>query len=121
MWKSTTLQLIQRTSEVQEGKILLDGVDINALSPRFLRSKISFISQGPALFSMSVIDNIRFAKRNATEDEVAESDRIGNAHGFIVELLEGYSTAVQQTSLPAGRSSASASPGRSSHARPSSS
>jgi ABC-type multidrug transport system fused ATPase/permease subunit len=101
--KSTTLQLIQRFYEVQEGKILLDGIDISTLSPRFVRSKIAIVPQGPILFSMSVIDNIRFAKRDATEDEVAESARIGNAHDFIMELPDLYNTSVQQTSLSGGQ------------------
>jgi ABC-type multidrug transport system fused ATPase/permease subunit len=52
---------------------------------------------------MAVNDNIRFAKRDATEDEIAEAARIGNAHDFIMELPDGYKTAVQQTSLSGGQ------------------
>jgi ABC-type multidrug transport system fused ATPase/permease subunit len=101
--KSTTLQLLQRFYEITEGQIIIDGVDISTLSPRFLRSKIAVVPQGPALFSMSVIDNIRFAKRNATEDEVATAANVGNAHEFIMELPYGYETSIQQTSLSGGQ------------------
>ena len=62
--KSTTLQLLQRFYEIQEGQILIDGVDIRTLSPRNVRSFISVVPQGPILFSMSVKDNIRFASYN---------------------------------------------------------
>jgi ABC-type multidrug transport system fused ATPase/permease subunit len=101
--KSTTLQLLQRFYEITEGRIVIDGVDISTLSPRFLRSKIAVVPQGPVLFSMSVIDNIRFAKRNATEDEVATAANVGNAHEFIMDLPYGYDTPVKQTSLSGGQ------------------
>jgi ABC-type multidrug transport system fused ATPase/permease subunit len=101
--KSTTLQLLQRFYEIQEGQILIDGVDIKTLSPRFLRSKISIVPQGPILFSLSVIDNIRFAKLEASEEEVTEAARVGNAHDFIMDLPDRYDTVVHQTSLSGGQ------------------
>jgi ABC-type multidrug transport system fused ATPase/permease subunit len=101
--KSTTLQLLQRFYEIDEGEILIDGVNIQTLSPRFLRSKIAIVPQGPVLFSMSVKDNIRFAKGSATDDEIATAARIGNSHDFIMELPQGYDTWVHQTSLSGGQ------------------
>jgi ABC-type multidrug transport system fused ATPase/permease subunit len=101
--KSTTLQLLQRFYEIDEGEILIDGVNIQTLAPRFLRSKIAIVPQGPVLFSMSVKDNIRFAKGSATDDEIANAARIGNAHDFIMELPQGYETLVDQTSLSGGQ------------------
>jgi ABC-type multidrug transport system fused ATPase/permease subunit len=101
--KTTTLQLLQRFYEAQEGRILVDGVDIKTLAPKFLRSKISIVPQGPVLFSMSVIDNIRFAKLDATEQEVAAAAQVGNAHDFIQELPDGYNTSIHQTSLSGGQ------------------
>jgi ABC-type multidrug transport system fused ATPase/permease subunit len=101
--KSTTLQLIQRFYDVQEGSILIDDVDINTLSPVFIRSHISSVPQGPVLFSMSVLDNIRFGKSEATLDEVTAATRIGNAHDFIMELPENSETMVAQTSLSGGQ------------------
>jgi ABC-type multidrug transport system fused ATPase/permease subunit len=101
--KSTTLQLLQRFSELESGEILLDGVDIKTLSPLFLRSQISAVPQGPVLFSMSVRDNIRFGAKDASEETVAAAAGAGKAHDFIMELPEGYETEVQQMSLSGGQ------------------
>ena len=101
--KSTTLQLLQRFYEIQEGQILIDGVDIRTLSPRNVRSFISVVPQGPVLFSMSVKDNIRFSSTEATLEEVADAARLGNAHDFIMEMPDNYESVVQQTSLSGGQ------------------
>ena len=101
--KSTTLQLLQRFYEIQEGQILIDGVDIKTLSPANIRSFISVVPQGPVLFSMSVRDNIVFSKTTATQEDVAEAARLGNAHDFIMEMPENYDSIVQQTSLSGGQ------------------
>jgi ABC-type multidrug transport system fused ATPase/permease subunit len=101
--KTTTLQLLQRFYDVQEGVILLDGVDIKTLAPEFVRSQISSVPQGPVLFSMSIRDNIRYAQPTAAEDEVTQAAQIGNAHNFIVALPDNYETIVQQTSLSGGQ------------------
>jgi ABC-type multidrug transport system fused ATPase/permease subunit len=101
--KSTTLQLLQRFYDVQEGAILIDGFDIKTLAPEFVRAQISIVPQGPVLFSMSIRDNIRYAKPDAAEDQVAHAAQVGNAHDFIQELPENYETIVQQTSLSGGQ------------------
>ena len=101
--KSTTLQLLQRFYEIQEGQILIDGVDIKTLSARNVRSFISVVPQGPVLFSMSVKDNIRFSKGSASDEEIAEAARLGNAHDFIMEMPDNYNSIVQQTSLSGGQ------------------
>ena len=101
--KSTTLQLLQRFYDIQEGDILIDNVSIYDLNPKYVRSLISIVPQGPVLFSMSVRDNIRFSKSSATDDEIAEAARIGNAHNFIMEMPENYNSKVQQTSLSGGQ------------------
>lgn len=101
--KSTTLQLLQRFYEIEKGQILVDDVDIRTLSQIFLRSQIAIVPQGPVLFSMSIKDNIRYGKPKATEQEVADAARIGNAHDFIMELPQNYQTIVQQTSLSGGQ------------------
>jgi ABC-type multidrug transport system fused ATPase/permease subunit len=101
--KSTTLQLLQRFYEIQEGKILIDGVDITTLSPEFIRSQIAIVPQSPVLFSLSIRDNIRYAKPNARDDEVGEASKTGNAHQFVMELPDNYDTIVQQTSLSGGQ------------------
>ena len=101
--KSTTLQLLQRFYEIQEGQLLIDDVDIATLSPKFLRLQIAVVPQGPVLFTMSVRDNIKYAKNDATDDDVVNAARIGNAHDFIMEMPENYDSMVQQTSLSGGQ------------------
>ncbi|KAK8875498.1 hypothetical protein M9Y10_005664 [Tritrichomonas musculus] len=101
--KSTTLQLLQRFYEIEKGKILVDDVDIRTLSQIFLRSQIAIVPQGPVLFSMSIKDNIRYAKPKADGQDVANAARTGNAHDFIMELPQNYDTVVQQTSLSGGQ------------------
>ena len=102
--KSTTLQLIQRFYEIDSGKILLDDVDMQTLSPVYIRSQISIVPQSPVLFSMSVLDNIRYANpEGSTETEVAAAARVGNAHNFIMEMPNNYKSEVQQTSLSGGQ------------------
>jgi ABC-type multidrug transport system fused ATPase/permease subunit len=101
--KTTTLQLIQRFYEIDEGEILLDGIDIKRLSPYNLRSYISAVPQTPVLYSMSVRDNIAFARRDADDEEVIDSAKVGNSHNFISDLPENYKTIVQQTSLSGGQ------------------
>jgi ABC-type multidrug transport system fused ATPase/permease subunit len=101
--KSTTLQLLQRFYDVQEGVILIDDVDIKSLAPEFVRGQISSVPQGPVLFSMSIRDNVRYAKAGASEEEVAQAAQVGNAHDFIQTLPENYDTVVQQTTLSGGQ------------------
>ena len=101
--KTTTLQLLQRFYEIDEGQILIDDVDVRTLSPTFMRSQISCVPQGPVLFSMSILDNIRFGKIDAGEDEAIRAARIRNAHDFIDELPDGYTTEVQSMSLSGGQ------------------
>ena len=101
--KSTTLQLLQRFYEVNEGAILIDDVDIKTLSAQYVRSQISIVPQSPVLFSMSVIDNIKYSKSSATDQEVAEAAQVGNAHNFIMELPDNYRARVHQSSLSGGQ------------------
>lgn len=101
--KSTTLQLIQRFYDVNEGQILIDGIDIKTVNPISLRTQISIVPQGPVIFSMNVKDNIRFGKPQAKRDDVVHSATIANAHNFILRLKDGYKTMITQTSLSGGQ------------------
>jgi ABC-type multidrug transport system fused ATPase/permease subunit len=101
--KSTTLQLLQRFYEAEEGEILVDGVPIQSLSPIFVRSQIATVPQGPVLFSMSIRDNLRYAKPDTGDAAVAAAATTGNAHDFIMEQPNNYDTIVQQTSLSGGQ------------------
>ena len=101
--KSTTLQLIQHFYEASTGQILVDGKDITQLSSVYLRSQIGVVPQNPTLFSLSVLDNIRFSNPEASVEETMNAAKVGNAHNFIVELPDSYNTMVQQSSLSGGQ------------------
>ena len=101
--KTTTLALIQKFYEIQEGKILFDGVDAKTLSQEYLRSQIAIVPQAPVLFSMSVADNIRYSNPDASGDDVNKAAEVGNAHDFIMALKENYETEVEQNSLSGGQ------------------
>jgi ABC-type multidrug transport system fused ATPase/permease subunit len=101
--KSTTLQLLQRFYAANEGEVLIDDVNIQDLSAIFVRQQIASVPQSPVLFSMSIRDNLRYAKPHAGDAEIAEAARIGNAHDFILEQPRNYDTVVQQTSLSGGQ------------------
>jgi ABC-type multidrug transport system fused ATPase/permease subunit len=90
--KSTLVSLIPRFYDAAEGRILLDGVDVRALTLRSLRQQVSIVLQEPLLFSSSVADNIRYGRLDATLDEVIAATRAANAHEFIMGLPEGYDT-----------------------------
>jgi ABC-type multidrug transport system fused ATPase/permease subunit len=101
--KTTTLALLQRFYEIEAGEIAIDGVDVATYSPYSVRSQMSIVPQSPILFSMSIRDNICYAKPGATDAEVTRAAQIGNAHDFIMEIPENYLAKVEQTSLSGGQ------------------
>ncbi|WP_339414090.1 ABC transporter transmembrane domain-containing protein [Pseudomonas sp. EA_35y_Pfl2_R5] len=90
--KSTLFDLLLRFFDPQQGRILIDGVPIQQLDPRELRSSFALVSQNPALFFGSVEDNIRYGKTSATLAEVEAAARAAHAHEFIMKLPNGYQT-----------------------------
>jgi len=92
--KTTLINLMMRLYDVNEGEILIDGVNIKDISQEALRSQIGVVLQETHLFSGTVRENIRYSKPHATDEEVIEAARIANAHDFIVNLPEGYNTLV---------------------------
>ena len=86
--ESTTIHLIQRFYDPDQGQVLLDGRDITTLNVAWLRSHIGIVSQEPVLFTGSIEENIRFGKPDATDDEVQHAAKMANAHDFIMELPE---------------------------------
>jgi ABC-type multidrug transport system fused ATPase/permease subunit len=86
--ESTTIQLIQRFYDPDQGRVLLDGKDIKTLNVAWLRSQIGVVSQEPVLFTGSIEENIRFGKADATDDEVQNAAKMANAHDFIMQLPE---------------------------------
>lgn len=92
--KSTFVNLILRFFEVVEGQILIDGEDIRTVSQDSLRKGIAIIPQDPTLFHRSLMDNIRYGKIDATDDEVILAAQKAHAHEFICQLPQGYDAMV---------------------------
>lgn len=90
--KTTIMQLLARFYEVDSGVIRIDGISIEDIPRKTLRSQMAFVLQDPFLFEMSVMENIRYGKLNATDEEVIEAAKQANAHEFIMKLSEGYQT-----------------------------
>ena len=88
--KSTLLDLVLRFYDPLKGNLTLDGVDVRDLTPTELRSHIAIVSQQPALFTGSVIDNIRFGRPDASLDEVRAAAESAFASEFIELLPQGY-------------------------------
>jgi len=92
--KTTLSRLIPRFYEIDEGRILLDGVDIRDIRLSSLREHIGIVQQEIFLFADSVRENIRYGKLDATDAEIEEAARRANIHDFIMTLPEGYETSV---------------------------
>ena len=90
--KTTIANLIARLYESQQGEIIVDGLTLDELELSNWRSHIGVVSQDPFVFNESVIENLRFAKPDATREEIEEAARLAVADRFINELPEGYDT-----------------------------
>ncbi|CAF4812295.1 unnamed protein product, partial [Rotaria socialis] len=84
--KSTCISLFLRYYEPSSGEITIDGKPITDCNVQYLRENIGVVSQEPVLFGMTIYENIRFGKLNATQDEIEEAAREANAHNFIMQL-----------------------------------
>ena len=94
--KTTLCSLIPRFYEVSEGKILLDGVNIKDLTLRSLRRNVGVVQQDVYLFAGTVFENIGYGKPGASQEEIIEAAKRGNAHDFIMGLPDGYDTDIGQ-------------------------
>ncbi|XP_068101690.1 bile salt export pump-like [Hyperolius riggenbachi] len=92
--KSTTIQLIQRFYDPDEGMVTLDGHDVRSLNIQWLRSLIGIVEQEPVLFATTIAENIRFGKENATMEEIIKATKEANAYNFIMELPQQFDTLV---------------------------
>mgnify|MGYP000923280117 CR=1 FL=1 len=97
--KSTAITLLERFYDPSAGEVALDGVDIRRLRLKWLRAQMGLVSQEPALFAMSLRENILFGEEDATEEEVVAAAMAANAHSFISQLPQGYDTLVISTKL----------------------
>lgn len=90
--KSTVLQLLQRFYEAQQGRIELDGVPITQLPLQALRQRVGLVPQDSVIFSTNALENIRYGRPDATDEEVIAAARAAFAHDFISALPQGYET-----------------------------
>ena len=90
--KSTMVDLIPRYYDVQEGEVLIDGINVKDLAVHDLRQLIGNVNQEAILFNASFKDNIRFGKTEATEEEIANAAKIANAYNFITQSEQGFDT-----------------------------
>jgi ATP-binding cassette subfamily B protein len=97
--KSTFVNLLMRLFNLNEGKILIDGIDISSISQENLHEQISFVPQDPVLFHRTLIDNIRYGKRDATDDEVIRAADLAHCDLFIDKLPLGYNTYVGERGI----------------------
>ncbi|MDP7187387.1 MAG: ABC transporter ATP-binding protein [Candidatus Poseidoniia archaeon] len=92
--KTTVIRLLLRFHDPSSGQISLDGDDIKDLRVKSLRSAISLVTQTITLFPGTVMQNISYGKKGATEDEILEAARIAEAHDFVMSLPDGYETQI---------------------------
>ncbi len=97
--KTTFVNLILRLSDIQKGRILIDGQNIAEVTQDSLRAAVSFIPQDPTLFHRSILENIRYAKPDASFDEVIRAAKSAHAHEFIETLPEGYDSLVGERGI----------------------
>lgn len=94
--KSTLVNLIPRFYDVNEGSILIDGVDIRNISQKDLRAKIGLVPQKVNLFSGTIKENIRYGKEDATDEEIIAACNISQAEEFITHMKDGYDSKISQ-------------------------
>ena len=94
--KSTIVSLISRFYDINEGQILIDGVDIRDVTLKSLREQMGIMLQDSFIFSGTIMDNIRYGNLEATDEEVIAAAKVVRAHDFIIEFENGYYTEVNE-------------------------
>ncbi|MCO8144256.1 ABC transporter transmembrane domain-containing protein [Rhodovulum tesquicola] len=97
--KTTIIQLLLRFYDPQEGRILMDGVDLRATTRATFRHHIALVPQDPVIFAASARENIRFGRPEATDAEVEQAARAAAAHDFLAALPQGYDTQVGERGM----------------------
>lgn len=103
--KSTIINLLSRFYDVNEGSVKIDDFDVRNVTLKSLRSQMGVMLQDTFVFSGTILDNIRYGKLNATEEEIIAAAKIVRAHDFIKDLKDGYHTVVEErgSTLSAGQ------------------
>ncbi|MGE5474371.1 MAG: ABC transporter ATP-binding protein [Ignavibacteriales bacterium] len=94
--KSTLVNLIPRFYDVTSGRVLIEGIDIRNISLKTLRNSIGMVLQESILFTGTIMDNIRWGKEDASDEEVIEASKAAQAHEFITGFPEGYNSVLGQ-------------------------
>ena len=92
--KTTITNLLNRFYDIQDGKIRIDGININKIKKRELRRAFGVVLQDTHLFTGSIKDNIRYGRLTASDEDVIAAAKLANAHHFITKLPEGYDTVI---------------------------
>lgn len=97
--------MLSRFYDVNEGSVKIDGIDVRDVTLKSLRSQMGVMLQDTFVFSGTILDNIRYGKLDATEEEVITAAKIVRAHDFIKDLKDGYHTVVEErgSTLSAGQ------------------
>ncbi|HIR28367.1 MAG TPA: ABC transporter ATP-binding protein [Candidatus Choladousia intestinigallinarum] len=95
--KTTITNLLNRFYDIADGKIRYDGININKIKKADLRRSMGIVLQDTNLFTGTVMDNIRYGKLEATDDECIQAAKLAGAHDFITRLPEGYNTMISGT------------------------
>ena len=90
--KSTTVAMIERFYDPQQGSVSLDGINIKDINVHYLRSLIGYVGQEPTLFATTIAGNIKYGCPNATQEQIEAAARLANAHDFISSFPDGYMT-----------------------------
>ena len=93
--KTTITNLLTRFYDIAEGEITIDGIPLNKIKMESLRSSIAMVLQDTHLFTGTVMENIRYGRLDATDEEVIKAAKISNAHNFIEKLPQGYNTILE--------------------------
>ncbi len=93
--KTTITNLLNRFYDIDSGKITIDGVDIHQYKHDYLRQNIAMVLQDTHLFSGTILENIRYGRLDATDEEVIEAAKMASADGFIQRLSDGYNTVIE--------------------------
>ncbi|MBU0576939.1 ATP-binding cassette domain-containing protein [Patescibacteria group bacterium] len=97
--KTTITKLLLRLFDIQKGKILVDGQDIKKVTQDSLRSQISLVPQDPILFHRTLMENIRYGRRDASDKEVIAAAKLANCHDFIMSFPKKYDTFVGERGI----------------------
>lgn len=97
--KSTLVNLIPRFYDIESGEILVDGVNVKELPQKELRAKIGFVPQKALLFTGTIAENLKFGKKDASEDEIKHACEIAQASDFIEKMEDGYNTMLYEGGL----------------------